>query len=79
MPCDYQKVFQRIDDGDWDGAHQMVQVHSDRYSCLIHGYLHWDEGDLGNSAYWYRRAGKMDCVDREPTAELQAIKAELGG
>jgi hypothetical protein len=58
MQCDYQKVFQLIDSGDWHGAHRMVQVHYDRLSCLIHGYLHWDEGDLGNSAYWYHRAGE---------------------
>lgn len=58
MQCDYPKVFELIDDGDWDGAHQMVQVHSDKHSCLIHGYLHWDEGDMGNSAYWYHRAGE---------------------
>ena len=58
MQCDYQKVFQLIGSGDWHGAHRMVQVHYDRLSCLIHGYLHWDEGDLGNSSYWYRRAGE---------------------
>lgn len=58
MQCDYQKAFQLIDDGDWHGAHRLVQVHSDKLSCLIHGYLHWDEGDLGNSAYWYHRVGE---------------------
>ena len=58
MPCDYKHVFLLIDEGDWDGAHRLVQVHSDRLSCLIHGYLHRDEGDLGNAAYWYQRAGE---------------------
>lgn len=58
MLCDYQRVFKLIDGGDWDAAHRLVQVHSDRLSCLIHGYLHWDEGDLGNSSYWYHRAGE---------------------
>jgi len=24
----------------------------------VHAYLHRKEGDLPNSAYWYRRAGK---------------------
>jgi hypothetical protein len=24
----------------------------------IHAHLHRVEGDLGNAAYWYRRAGK---------------------
>jgi hypothetical protein len=25
---------------------------------MVHGYLHCVEGDKGNAAYWYRRAGK---------------------
>jgi hypothetical protein len=41
--------------------------------------LHKIEGDLDNSRYWYRRAGKMECVDQEPTAELRAIKARTAG
>mgnify|MGYP001555241821 CR=1 FL=1 len=58
MKCDYKKVIQLIENGDWDTAHQMVQVHSDRLSCLLHGYLHRDEGDLGNAADGYRRGGE---------------------
>jgi hypothetical protein len=44
--------------GDWDGAHQIIQVYEDRLACMVHGYLHRIEGDEGNAAYWYRRAGK---------------------
>jgi hypothetical protein len=25
---------------------------------MTHAYLHRKEGDLGNAAYWYRRAGR---------------------
>ena len=39
--------------------------------------LHKIEGDRGNSLYWYRRAGKEDYADREPTAELRTIRAEM--
>ncbi len=46
-------------EGDWEGAHELVQAHGDTLSCLIHGYLHREEGDLGNAGYWYRRAGEM--------------------
>jgi len=35
------------------------------------------EGDLDNSRYWYRRAGKLECVDQEPMAELSSIKAMM--
>lgn len=59
MQCDHKQVIQLIDNGDWNGAHQMVQAHSDKLSCLLHGYLHRDEGDLGNAAYWYQRAGEL--------------------
>jgi len=41
--------------------------------------LHKIEGDLDNSRYWYRRAGKTECIDQEPRAELQAIKAGIVG
>lgn len=58
MECDYQKVIQLIEGGDWNTAHQLVQIHSDKLSCLIHGYLHRDEGDLGNATYWYQNAGE---------------------
>ncbi len=58
MECDYQKVIQFIEDGDWNTAHQLVQAHSDKLSCLIHGYLHHDEGNLSNAAYWYKKAGE---------------------
>lgn len=75
MQCDYHKAFKLIDGGDWDGAHRLVQVHADKLSCLIHGYLHWDEGDLGNSAYWYNRAGeKMPQVTlREELNRLKGL------
>ena len=45
-------------DGDWDGAHSIVQDTEAIDSCWIHAYLHRKEGDLGNSRYWYNRAGK---------------------
>jgi hypothetical protein len=40
--------------------------------------LHKIEGDPGNARYWYARAGRLECVDREAAAELAAIKATLG-
>lgn len=43
--------------GDWDAAHRLIQAHGDPLACQVHGYLHRIEGDLGNAAYWYRRAG----------------------
>ena len=53
MQCDHQKVLEMAQAGDWEGAHSIVQKHSDELSCLVHGYLHRVEGDLANTAYWY--------------------------
>lgn len=74
MACDYRKVIQLIEDDDWDAAHQMVQAYSDSLSCLLHGYLHRDEGDLGNAAYWYRRAGE-ELPGNSLEVELERLKA----
>jgi hypothetical protein len=64
--------------GDWDGAHGIVQRDEfDRTAAWIHAVLHKIENDPGNARYWYARAGRLDCVDREPTAELEAIQATL--
>lgn len=76
MECDYQKVIQLIDKGDWDTAHQLVQAHSDKLSCLIHGYLHRDEGDFGNAAYWYKNAGEPLPNNSLPE-ELERLKGMI--
>jgi hypothetical protein len=44
--------------GDWDAAHQLAQDVDDAEGAWVHAYLHRKEGDLGNAAYWYRRAGR---------------------
>jgi hypothetical protein len=44
--------------GNWDAAHKVAQDIDDEDGSWIHAYLHRKEGDAGNAAYWYRRAGK---------------------
>ncbi|HEU5071261.1 MAG TPA: hypothetical protein VFV96_12715 [Verrucomicrobiae bacterium] len=62
----------------WEAAHNLVQQYEgDATAAWIHAVLHKQEGDLGNSRYWYRHAGKLAHVGDEPQAELAAIKAEL--
>ena len=68
MACDYIKVLNLAQQGQWDEAHQLVQTCSDQWSCLIHAYLHRVEGDSANALYWYQRANsKMpdDSVEDE--------------
>jgi hypothetical protein len=44
--------------GDWDEAHRVAQDVDDASGAWVHAYLHRKEGDPGNAAYWYRRAGQ---------------------
>ena len=49
--------------GEWDAAHQIAQDVDDKSGAWVHAYLHRREGDLGNAAYWYRRAGQPVATD----------------
>lgn len=44
--------------GRWHEAHDACQDLPDPAGAWIHAWLHREEGDLGNAAYWYSRAGK---------------------
>src|SRR4030042_2453545 len=44
--------------GDWHTAHRIVQEIPKQDGSWIHAYLHRQEGDLANAAYWYSRAGR---------------------
>ncbi len=48
--------------GDWHKAHDLINDIEDRTAACVHAYLHRKEGDAGNAAYWYRRAGKQVSV-----------------
>lgn len=50
--------------GDWTRAHEVAQDIDDATGSWVHAYLHRKEGDEGNAAYWYRKAGKP--VERGP-------------
>ena len=67
-------------DDQWDEAHEIAQRYeSDAAAQWIHAVLHKIEGDLANSRYWYRQAGKLERVDDEPLAELRSIRTTLTG
>jgi hypothetical protein len=67
-------------DDRWDQAHEIAQRYeSDATAQWLHAVLHKIEGDLGNSRYWYRQAGRLACVEREPREELLEIRATLTG
>lgn len=42
----------------WERAHEICQAQEgDPAHDRVHALAHWIEGDLSNSAYWYRRSG----------------------
>ena len=44
--------------GDWEEAHRCVQDDPSEDASWVHAHLHRLEGDEGNAAYWYSRAGR---------------------
>ena len=63
--------------GNWDRAHACAQVNeADPSAAWAHAYLHRNEGDVTNAAYWYRHAGRPLARD-ELEAEWVAIAAAL--
>jgi len=61
---------------DWDRAHSLVKTMAGDDACWIHAYLHRQEGDLGNSRYWYSRA-KRAMPETDCSIEWEAITREL--
>lgn len=62
--------------GDWNRAHELAQTEESEASAWVHAYLHRVEGDGGNTAYWYRRAGKPIATDPHQD-EWERIAAAL--
>lgn len=63
--------------GHWDRAHEIAQDIPAETGSWIHGLLHAIEGDFGNSAYWYRRAGRNPIRREQIEAEWERIAAAL--
>ena len=63
--------------GDWDAAHRLAQDVDDAEGAWVHAYLHRKEGDLGNAAYWYRRAGQPPASDSLQDEWTRIVRALL--
>jgi hypothetical protein len=74
----HRRALDLADAGDWDSAHAIVQDRDDPVSCWIHANLHREEGDHGNAAYWYRRAGRSASRAACPE-ERRTIRQGLDG
>ena len=72
MTLNYIDILNTAKQGTWNQAHQQIQSYSDPMACMIHGYLHRVEGDLGNAQYWYTRA-KQSIPDNTLQEEWQRL------
>ena len=64
--------------GDWNLAHETAQQDEGPAGSWVHAYLHRKEGDLGNAAYWYQRAGKSDSRASFEDEWLAILESLLG-
>lgn len=58
-----------------------ARIRTARRMCrgiVVHAHLHRKEGDQGNAAYWYNRAGKPVCREPLDAEWLNILKASLG-
>jgi len=68
----------------WDGkgdrkrAHEAAQQDESLEGSWVHAYLHGKEGDKGNAAYWYSRAGKPVCREPLDAEWLSIVEGLLG-
>ncbi|HEY1327313.1 MAG TPA: hypothetical protein VGI14_10275 [Casimicrobiaceae bacterium] len=70
-------AIRHLKNGDWAKAHAVVQNDSSHMGCWAHGIVHMLEGDIGNARYWYRRAGRPFPRERDASAEIDALVAEM--
>jgi hypothetical protein len=63
--------------GNWTRAHESAQQDEGVEGSWVHAYLHRKEGDQGNAAYWYSRAGKPVCREPLDAEWLSIVKALL--
>jgi hypothetical protein len=61
----------------WEAAHDIAQDIPTPMGSWIHALLHLIEGDAGNAAYWFHRAGKPVRKSHEIEALWTTIAHEL--
>lgn len=76
---DLARAAQLLEQGDWRGAHEIVQDDESPLACWAHGIVHTMEGDLANADYWYRRADRARPGPEHTGAEIAALQARLRG
>ena len=80
MEKDLRRAAALLAEGDWQGAHRIVQDDEESpLSCWAHGIVHLMEGDVPNARYWYRLAGRVLRQDFSVESEITALRDTLKG
>lgn len=66
------------DETAWDVAHDLVNADPSASASWVHAWLHRQEGDLPNAAYWYRRAGRPEAHGDLRAEWREIVRALLG-
>jgi hypothetical protein len=78
-PTPALRALRHAAEGAFEKAHAIVQDHEGDQGCdWVHAHLHRWEGDPGNAAYWYRRAGRP-VASGDLAVEREAIRRALTG
>ncbi len=78
MHANLIEALDLLEAGDWDAAHAIAQDDPGAEAAWLHAHLHRLEGDEGNAAYWYRRAGRAPFAGTR-AEERAALREALAG
>ncbi|WP_226782524.1 hypothetical protein [Oceaniglobus trochenteri] len=74
MSKDISAALDKLENGDWEGAHEVAQAGDAPLAHWLHAHLHRVEGDPDNADYWYRRA-RRDRFSGSEEEERDALRA----
>lgn len=66
-------------EGQWNEAHNLVQLDDSSTAAWLHALLHVQEGDLEDAEYWYGKSGRNFRSRGTLSEELDALEASLKG
>ncbi len=70
------EALDKLEAGDWEGAHAIVQTFDGEGAAWLHAHLHRVEGDEENARHWYRQAN-IEPFAGDTTEERYALRQDL--
>lgn len=70
------QALDKLEAGDWEGAHRIALEFDGPSSAWLHAHLHRVKGDEDMAREWYAKAGR-DPFEGDVTEERYALRQEL--